>query len=141
MKTIYAHMRDAFVGAGIINSSFWDSLISTKKNMELANKALENFGFNDIDSVLNSYPHELSGGMLQRVLCATVSFIKPKWILADEPTKGLDEQNKKLIMDNLQKMFKESNSSMLLITHDLEFAHGLCKRIYRLRDGKLYADD
>ena len=61
-----------------------------KKRKEAARELLTSFGFTDPGRILDSYPFELSGGMQQRVLCALGIACSPTWILADEPTKGLD---------------------------------------------------
>ena len=60
------------------------------------------FGLPDAERVLAAYPHELSGGMLQRVLCAMSICCSPLWLLADEPTKGLDETACGVVYENLQ---------------------------------------
>ena len=62
------------------------------------------FGLPDAERVLAAYPHELSGGMLQRVLCAMSICCSPLWLLADEPTKGLDETACGVVYENLQKI-------------------------------------
>lgn len=140
MKTIYAHIRDALEGAGMIRTSFLQRMFSASGHRQLACDVLTGFGFTDIDKVLTSYPHELSGGMLQRVLCAMVTYIRPQWILADEPTKGLDGDNRRLVVRNLQKMYEQSGSGMIIITHDMELAGELCHGRFRLKDGRLYAE-
>lgn len=55
------------------------------------------YEFEDVDCILKSYPSQLSGGMQQRVICALASVIKPQWIVADEPTKGLDAISRKSV--------------------------------------------
>lgn len=100
-------------------------------------KCLQFFGLEDIPRVLAAYPHELSGGMLQRVLCAMSISAKPRWILADEPTKGLDEQVTKVVLDNLRKMKSSLNLGMLIITHDLKLAGELCDEIIVMYAGQV----
>ena len=67
------------------------------------------FGLPDAERVLAAYPHELSGGMLQRVLCAMSICCSPLWLLADEPTKGLDETACGVVYENLQKIKTSQN--------------------------------
>lgn len=83
---------------------------------------LEFFALKDVDRVLQAYPFELSGGMQQRVLCAMSICLKPRWILADEPTKGIDEENCQVVFENLLRIKGLGQMGMILITHDIELA-------------------
>lgn len=94
-----------------------------------AKKLLEYMGFENSEKILKLYPHELSGGMQQRVLCALTISTSPKWIIADEPTKGLDEDVKNVVLENLRKVKTYNNSSMLIISHDIEVAKDLCNQL------------
>ena len=87
------------------------------------------FGLPDAERVLAAYPHELSGGMLQRVLCAMSICCSPLWLLADEPTKGLDETACGVVYENLQKIKTSQSLGMLIITHDLQLARSICADI------------
>lgn len=86
------------------------------------------FALHDTDRVLASYPHELSGGMQQRFLCAMAMALEPRWILADEPTKGLDDETCRIVFDNLLRIKKLGNVSMVIITHDVKLARKICDR-------------
>lgn len=87
--------------------------------------ALRSFGLTDTARVLAAYPHELSGGMQQRVLCAMSVLCGPVWILADEPTKGLDETTASAVYENLRHLKKDSGCSLIIITHDIGLAQSL----------------
>jgi oligopeptide/dipeptide ABC transporter ATP-binding protein len=76
-------------------------------------------GFRDPDRVLRSYPHELSGGMLQRVMIAHALLLEPKLILADEPTTALDVTIQAQVLDLLAELQRETGVGVLLITHNL----------------------
>jgi oligopeptide/dipeptide ABC transporter ATP-binding protein len=76
-------------------------------------------GFRDPDRVLRSYPHELSGGMLQRVMIAHALLLDPKLILADEPTTALDVTIQAQVLDLLAELQRETGVGILLITHNL----------------------
>ncbi len=76
-------------------------------------------GFRDPDRVLRSYPHELSGGMLQRVMIAHALLLEPKLILADEPTTALDVTIQAQVLDLLAELQRDTGVGVLLITHNL----------------------
>lgn len=92
-------------------------------------------GLTDAERVYNSYPHELSGGMRQRVMIAMAVMLKPGLIVCDEPTTALDVTVQKQIIDLLKKIRKDHNNSMFFITHDLHLARQLCDRIVVMKDG------
>ncbi len=98
---------------------------------------LAQFGQDDAVRVLASYPHELSGGMLQRVLCAMALSTRPAWILADEPTKGLDEAVGRIVLQNLQRIKALQTTSMLIITHDIVLARELCDDVIVMYAGQV----
>lgn len=98
---------------------------------------LARFGFDDPARVLASYPHELSGGMLQRVLCAMADVGEPEWILADEPTKGLDPTVWQMVADNLKCLAARADASLLLITHDIPLARQLAEYVVVMQEGRI----
>ena len=98
---------------------------------------LARFGFDDPARVLASYPHELSGGMLQRVLCAMADAGEPQWILADEPTKGLDPAVWQMVADNLKCLAARADASLLLITHDIPLAQQLAEYVVVMQAGRI----
>lgn len=83
----------------------------------------------------NQYPHELSGGMKERVMIAMGLASQPSFVIADEPTKGLDESTKAEIVRLMREMTKER--SMLMITHDLAAAGEICDRIAVMYAGEI----
>lgn len=80
---------------------------------------LERVGFHDPDRVLRSYPHELSGGMLQRVMIAHALLLRPRLLFADEPTTALDVTIQAQVLDLLARLRDETGVGMVLITHNL----------------------
>ena len=98
---------------------------------------LARFGFDDPQRVLRSYPHELSGGMLQRVLCAMADAGEPEWVLADEPTKGLDPAVWQMAADNLRRLSERAGVSLLLITHDIPLARQLADHVIVMQKGRI----
>lgn len=90
-----------------------------------------------IGSLLDKFPYQVSGGERQRCACARALICKPRLILADEPTGALDSKSSQLLLDNLTKLNKERNVTILMVTHDI-FSASYCSRILFLRDGKLF---
>ncbi|MBV9563699.1 MAG: ABC transporter ATP-binding protein [Bradyrhizobium sp.] len=86
---------------------------------------------------LGAFPHELSGGMCQRVLIATALAAEPKLLIADEPTTGLDVTTQKVIMDTLYELGASKGLATLLITHDVGLAARYCRRIAVMWGGRL----
>jgi oligopeptide/dipeptide ABC transporter ATP-binding protein len=89
---------------------------------------LEEVGIDDPAKRLRQYPHELSGGMLQRVMIATALLSEPRLLLADECTTALDVTTQSEVMAILDALRRERGLSMLFITHDLELAGAVCDR-------------
>ena len=84
---------------------------------------------------LDAYPHELSGGMCQRVMMAMAMACEPDLLIADEPTTGLDVTTQKTVMDQLAAMVRERGMAMILITHDLGLAAKYCDRVAVMEQG------
>ena len=85
----------------------------------------------------NSYPHELSGGMRQRVMIAMALLCQPKLIIADEPTTALDVTTQTEIIRLLRNIHETQKTSIVLITHDLPLVAGLCDRIMVMYAGRI----
>ena len=97
---------------------------------------LEKVGLPDPEERMSFYPHHLSGGMRQRVMIAMALMLKPRLIIADEPSTALDVTVQAQIFRLLMSM-KEDDTSMLLITHDLAVVWEVCDRIYVMKDSRL----
>ncbi|MGM0441178.1 MAG: ABC transporter ATP-binding protein [Elusimicrobiota bacterium] len=91
----------------------------------------------DPDRIINSYPHQLSGGMLQRVGIAAALMHEPEILIADEPTSNLDVTIQKKVLNTLLELKEMLNLSMLYITHDLNLISSFADRIYILYAGKI----
>ena len=98
---------------------------------------LESVGLDDTKRVLGAYPHELSGGMQQRVMIAMALISSPDLIIADEPTTALDVTTQKKIIELLLEIQKKNNISILLITHNLSLLKGVADRIYVMYAGSI----
>ena len=97
---------------------------------------LDKVGLPDPEQRMSFYPHHLSGGMRQRVMIAMALMLKPRLIIADEPSTALDVTVQAQIFRLLMRM-KEEDTSMLLITHDLAVVWEVCDRIYVMKDSRL----
>lgn len=97
---------------------------------------MKRFGLAQAESVYGKYPGELSGGMAQRVLTAMMTMPSPEWIVADEPTKGLDAFVRREVSQAFRRLRDEKGTGFLLITHDLRLAEHLADRV-----GIMYAGE
>lgn len=108
-----------------------------EERKRLALEALEAVELPDAASIYGKYPHELSGGMLQRVMIAAAIVIRPRLLLLDEPTTALDVTIQAQILDLLKKLNRESGVSMLFISHNLNVVRKLCGRVAVMQRGVL----
>lgn len=111
--------------------------LNKKSIKALAVKILERVQIKDAEQRFNSYPHELSGGMRQRVMIAMALLCKPKLIIADEPTTALDATIQTEIIRLLKDIHTREHTSIVLITHDLPLVAGLCDRIAVMYAGRI----
>jgi peptide/nickel transport system ATP-binding protein len=106
----------------------------------LSLKLLEDMKILDTERVFNAYPHELSGGMRQRVMIAMAFSCHPQLIVADEPTTALDVTVQAQILNLLKERALATHTAVLLITHDLAVVGQLCDRVYVMYKGKIVED-
>ena len=99
--------------------------------------ALDQVGIRDPASRLNDYPHQLSGGMQQRVMIAMALACKPRLLVADEPTTALDVTIQKQIMDLLKQLKGSTNMAILLITHNFGLVSDFADRVVVMFRGKI----
>lgn len=103
----------------------------SEKRLQMLSKHL------DIVDVLEKFPSQMSGGQRQRVAAARALILKPKVVLADEPTGALDSKNAIVLMEKLSSMNKIEDTTILMVTHD-SFAASFCNRILFIQDGKIF---
>ncbi len=104
-----------------------------KRAVELLNLV----GINEPEKRLKQYPHELSGGMRQRIMIAIALACGPKLLIADEPTTALDVTIQAQIMELMIELKNKINMSIIMITHDLGIVAGMCKKIAVMYAGKV----
>lgn len=102
---------------------------SKKEAYDRAKELLELVGINEPAKRLKQYPHELSGGMRQRVMIAIALACEPKLLIADEPTTALDVTIQAQILELMQELRKKLGMSIIMITHDLGVVASMCERI------------
>lgn len=111
--------------------------LSKAEARERAAKILAQVGIPDPQRVLKNYPHQLSGGMSQRVMIAMAMSCEPQLLIADEPTTALDVTIQAQILELMKKIQKEEGMSILLITHDLGVVAEMCSRVIVMYAGKI----
>ncbi len=98
---------------------------------------LKKVGIPDPESRLNAYPHQFSGGMRQRIVIAMALSCNPKLLIADEATTALDVTTQAQILDLMQDIVKESNTAMVLVTHNLSIVARYAQRVYVMYAGEI----
>ncbi|MEM0945973.1 MAG: ABC transporter ATP-binding protein [Pseudomonadota bacterium] len=111
--------------------------VSRRTAWEMSRDALGLVGIPSPEERLQAYPHQLSGGMRQRVAIATAFLNKPNLIIADEPTTALDVTIQAQIIHEAQKLTKQTGTAMIWITHDLAVVAGLADRISVMYAGRV----
>lgn len=109
--------------------------LNKKDARKRAVEVLNQVGIPDPEKRLKQYPHELSGGMRQRVMIAIAISCAPKLLIADEPTTALDVTIQAQILELMQKMKEEYHMSLILITHDLGVIASMCTRVVVMYGG------
>ena len=111
--------------------------LSAKAARERARALLEEVQIRDPERVLTSYPHQLSGGMRQRVLIAAAFGLEPKLVIADEPTTALDVTVQKQILRLIRSLQERHGTSVLFVSHDLGVVAKICDRLSVLYMGRV----
>jgi peptide/nickel transport system ATP-binding protein len=107
-----------------------------EKKVELMTEACQfvNLKFAELT---NKYPFELSGGQMQRLMIARIFLLKPKILLADEPTSMIDACSRATILDMLMKLREEIGMTVIFITHDIGLAYYVSDTVYIMEHGKI----
>ncbi len=111
--------------------------VSRTEARRVARATLDRVGLPESRFPMDRYPHELSGGQRQRVVIAMAIALRPKLLIADEPTTALDVTTQVQILELLRGLVREEGMGLMLITHDLAVVAGLADRIAILKDGRV----
>jgi peptide/nickel transport system ATP-binding protein len=142
ISMIFQNPRAALNPIRAIGQQIADAILSHKRmsREQAAAEALELLRavqIRDPEKRMAAYPHELSGGMCQRVMIAIAISCAPMLLIADEPTTGLDVTTQKVVMDLLAGIAAQRGMATILITHDLGLAARYCRRVVVMEQGRL----
>lgn len=125
------------IGNQLIEAILIHKKISKKEARFRAIEMLKLVGLPRADELIDEYPHQLSGGMRQRVMIAMAMICEPEVLIADEPTTALDVTIQAQILELMKKLNKELHTSIIMITHDLGVVAEMCDRIAVMYSGKV----
>ena len=125
------------IGYQIAETIITHKNIDNKEALKQTEHLLERVEIQNADKVLNYYPHQLSGGMLQRAMIAMALSCEPKLLIADEPTTALDVTVQAQILQLLTDIQQETNMSFVMITHDLGVIAETVDRVLVMYSGKI----
>lgn len=111
--------------------------VSRREARERSLEMLGHVGIADPRSRIDAYPHQLSGGMRQRVVIAMALIMRPSLLIADEPTTALDVTVQAQVLDLIADLSEEIGSTTLLVTHDLGVVAGTCDRVFVMYGGEV----
>lgn len=125
------------IGDQVAETILIHAAMTPRKATEHARDTLARVGLPPDQFPLSRYPHELSGGQRQRVVIAMAIALRPKLLIADEPTTALDVTTQAQILELLMGLVKEDNMGLLMITHDLAVVANMADRIIVMRQGEI----
>ena len=111
--------------------------LSREERKARALEAMELAELDDPESLYDKYPHQLSGGMRQRVMIASAIVLRPQLLIADEPTTALDVTIQAEILNTLKEINRKEGTSILFISHDLGVVRHLCQRVVVMQKGHI----
>lgn len=139
---IFQNCKDSFCPVRTIKAQLYEYVsqhrrVSRKEVYSASKELLEKLNFRDVDRILDSYSFELSGGMNQRLGIIMALLLKPKLILADEPTASLDVTSQLRVLSELKEFKREYNTSLLLVSHNIGVVSYMADRIIVMKGGKI----
>lgn len=142
MYMILQHGMRAFHPSSVIGVHLQETLArhqgwSRGESAAKIKQAMESVRLKDPAVLLNKYPHELSGGMLQRVMIALAIVLEPELIIADEPTTALDTISQYEVVEQLIQMRSRLGCSMIFVSHDLGIVRKISDEVLVMKDGEI----
>lgn len=125
------------IGAQVAETVLVHGKATRSQAMAIARETLDRVGLGAEEFPLSRYPHELSGGQRQRVGVAMAIALRPRLLIADEPTTALDVSNQAQILDLLKRLVREDGMGLILITHDLAVVAGMADRVAVMSEGRV----
>ena len=125
------------IGAQIEEIYKYHTDLSKKESREAGIEMLKRVGIPAPEKRYDQFPHELSGGMKQRVLIAMAMALKPRLLIADEPTTALDVTIQAQILSLLSELCRKEGTALVMITHDLGVVRSIADRVYVMYCGKI----
>ncbi len=125
------------VGAQIIEAYRQHNRVSKAEAHKKALEMLEAVSIRDPERVMRAYPHEVSGGMGQRIMIAMMLIPDPKILIADEPTSALDVSVQRQVLNIMDGLVKERGMGLIFISHDLNLVSEFCDRVLIMYSGRI----
>lgn len=142
ISAILQHPMNAFdplycIGNQVVETLLAHLTISKKQAIEKTLTMIADIGLNDPKQIFKKYPHQLSGGMLQRIMIGIALMLEPELIIADEPTTALDSISQLHILQLLKNIKQKSKTAMIFISHDLSVIHHIADHIIVMNQGQI----
>ena len=125
------------IGKQVEEALLLHTRLSKEERRQKVRKALEDVELDQPELLCGKYPHELSGGMRQRVMIASAIVCRPKLLIADEPTTALDVGTQESILKLLKKLNLKYGMGILFISHNLRVVNELCSHVLVMKDGQI----
>ena len=125
------------IGPQVEESLFIHTDLSKEERRARALEAMKLAELDHPEELYDKYPHELSGGMRQRVMIASAIVLRPQLLIADEPTTALDVTIQAEILETLKEINKKEGTTILFISHDLGVIRHLCSRVIVMQKGRI----
>ncbi len=125
------------IGKQVAEAAILHLNVGKAEAYKMAETMLERVRITDIERTMKLYPHQISGGMGQRVMIAMMLLAKPRMVIADEPTSALDVSVRGDVLKLLDELVRENNAGLMLISHDIRMVAAFCERIMVMYKGRV----